>query len=155
MKLYLIRHGEAAWTEPDSDRALTIQGQENSLSLFEQHQDSWSGVNQVWVSPYRRAQESYQLLSSFVAEDIQQTTSRLLTPDTSPVKLLAKLAEMPWKDQDALALVAHNPLLSKLLNLLTGQPNGFYQLGTSGIAALDLAVMSAGCAELSWIETGY
>lgn len=155
MKLYLIRHGEAAWTQPDSDRALTEQGQQNSLSLFEQHQDSWSEIQNVWVSPYRRAQESYQLLSPLVPKDAALTTSALLTPETLPNKLLATLAEVPWEEKSTLALVAHNPLLSKLLNLLTGQPNGFYQLGTSGIAALDVSVMAAGCAELEWIEAGY
>lgn len=155
MKLYLVRHGEAAWTEPDSERALTVKGQENSSSLFERYHASWNEVNHVWVSPYRRAQETYQLLGPFVTVNTLQTTSRLLTPDISPVTLLTDLANVSWEEKDALVLVAHNPLLSKLLNLLTGKPNGFYQLGTSGIAALELSVMSAGCAELLWIEIGY
>lgn len=155
MKLYLIRHGEAAWTTPDIDRALTTNGQKNSASLFEKHQANWNGVQHVWVSPYQRAQETYQLLSRFLPQETQPITSNLLTPDTPSVKLLTELAQAQWAEHEAIVLVAHNPLLSRLLNLLTGQPDSFYQLGTSGIAALELPVMASGCADVDWIETGY
>ncbi len=155
MKLYLIRHGDAAWTTPDHARALTEKGQHNSEMLFERHKADWQTLGEIWVSPFQRAQESYQLLRPFAPPKVEIIISDVLTPDISPNDVIARLSQDDWSDSAALVLVGHNPLLSNLLNKLTGQPKGFYNLGTSGIAALELSVIAAGCAQLLWIEAGY
>lgn len=155
MKLYLIRHGAAAWTSPDFERCLSPQGKSESIKLFEKHQTEWHEVTHFLVSPYPRAQQSADLLSSFLPSDTCAETYEHLQPESSIARLLSGLSEQNFTENSNIVLVAHNPLLSKLVNKLLGKPQGFYQLGTSAIAALELDAIAPGCAELRWIEAGF
>lgn len=155
-RLYLLRHGQAAWISPDEQRPLTEQGVSQTLAMLDLYAERIESPLSLWVSPYLRAQQSAELVRQRLipAVEVLSTEDRdCLTPDCDPQRLLAELQR--WSGARDLMLVGHNPLLTRLLNLLLGEPAGRYHLGTSALVALELPVVAAGCAELLWLHSGH
>lgn len=155
-RLYLVRHGQAAWISPDEQRPLTAQGVSQMHAALDLYVERIVGPLSLWVSPYLRAQQSAKIVLQRLtpaAEVLATESCSCLTPDSDPHALLAELQH--WSGNGDLMLVGHNPLLTRLLNLLLGTQAGRHHLGTSALAALDLPVVAAGCAELRWLHPGH
>ena len=150
--LYLLRHGQAAWVDPDAARPLTSAGERHTRAVLDTYRARIAAPLELWVSPLLRAQQSADLVGAALAVR-ERRTCDWLTPDSEPAHVLAQLQQ--WPGEGGLMLVAHNPLLSRLLNLLLDSPPGRYPLGTSALAALELPVVAAGCAELRWLHSGH
>jgi phosphohistidine phosphatase len=116
VKLWLLRHGEA---EPrarsDAERALTEHGRKEVRKSAKHLRGQ--RLAHILVSPYRRAQQSAELVRETLGLDLPLTTLDWLTPDDDPRLVASRLDAFPG---DCL-LVSHNPLL--------GQLGGFLQHG--------------------------
>lgn len=146
LQLLLMRHGEAAFSSPDPARELTERGQLQTQQVISRRQRSLIGIEQVYVSPYVRARQTLAIVDSLVDLPTVQSHSGL-TPDSD----VDALIEWLQPQQGKTLLVAHNPLLSRLLNQLLGEP-GRYGMDTSTLAQLTMPLAATGCAELDWIE---
>lgn len=113
MKLWLLRHGEA---EPrarsDAERALTERGRKEVRKSAERLRGQ--ALAHILVSPYRRAQQSAELVREALGLSLQLTTVDWATPDDSPRNAVLQLDQYAG---DCL-LVSHNPLLGSLGGLL-------------------------------------
>ena len=143
MKVYLMRHGEAAWTAPDQDRCLTERGVQISRAVLQQD-DLFQNFTRILCSPYRRARQTAEEAERLCG--LEACLHDCLTPDESPDYTLEDLT--PYV-QDGTLIVAHQPLLGSLVGLLTeGTIARGYPFSTSEIVVLELEMWASGCGRL-------
>jgi len=139
-----MRHGEAAWTKPDPERALTERGREANRRVLEKLIATAPPVERILVSPYRRARQTAAEAEQLLELSAQQHAC--LTPDESPSATLETLA--PHVAQRTL-IVAHQPLLGYLASLLDrgdlAEPHPF---ATSEILILELEAWAPACGRI-------
>lgn len=150
-----MRHGEAQHVIgsqlADAQRPLTQQGQVEANLMGQWLSNMQIELNQVFVSPYLRAQQTCNtLLSTMKASDkvpadvvnLQATTLDFITPmgDAKQVHdyLDGLFAELASHEQ-SLLIVAHMPLVSYLVAELTQTENAPI-FSTAAIAHIDYDV---------------
>lgn len=150
MKLYIFRHGQAESSAPsDAERALTKRGQQDVANMIAQAEDELVGLDQIWVSPYLRAQQTAQIVISELELGSMPVTTELLVPESQPAELYEQLQLC---DADALLLVSHQPLVGHLLEDLCGAEAGRYPMGTASLACVELEVAASGVGQLRWLR---
>jgi phosphohistidine phosphatase len=148
MKLWVLRHGEA---EPhgkglDSERALTAHGREEVLRTAAELMDK--KLTAIYASPYRRAQETAQLVRDTLGFAPEIRTVEWLTPDYSPQVVAEQLVSV-----DRALLVSHNPLVGNLLGYLQhGHVQDPERIATAGLAELEGDLPLAGAMKLNGIK---
>ena len=146
MKLYLLRHGQAEPGLPlDADRSLTPYGiaqVQASAGWLAQRLNTDDRVS-VWASPYRRTQQSAEVVSQSLGCDL--TTVSALTPDARPERMLEALCPKTT----TLVLVTHLPLIGHLASLLIDGLGAPYGQGvfwsTAEVRELSGDVFASGC----------
>lgn len=146
MALYLMRHGEAEpFKADDPARELTQTGRaavaSKALIL--------PAIDQMIVSPYTRALQTADLL---VNEGVRVSSRRVddrVTPESPIDDVIDDL--LPDVDGHWL-IVAHNPLLTRLLHRLCGSQVRSIHLDTAAVACLEGDVYQASCASLLWVR---
>ncbi len=150
MKLFVLRHGQA---EPslinDDVRQLTAKGRLVTRRVIEMRREALSNISQLWVSPLIRAQQTAEIVASYVPGLSLQTTS-LLIPEAKPGQVIDWLQS--FSANESILLVSHLPLVGKLLDQLCGQVEGYHPMATSSLAALELEPVAAGLARLLWLD---
>lgn len=146
MRLWLLRHGEAAaYARSDAERPLTAQGRDEVRCSAEHLRGQ--ALQRILVSPYLRAQQTAELVRSTLNLDLPLTTLDWLTPDDDPREVARHLD--PFEGGDVL-VVSHNPLLGELVGFLV---HGHLQLPTAmrtaSLAALDGDLIMPGAMQLS------
>ncbi len=153
MDLFLLRHGCA---EPsaarDRDRKLTVEGRQELQRVCAGAGESLRALTQVLVSPYVRAQQSFEEITSCVPElaATPRHIADFLTPGSNPQRVLDWLEQQPADVR--VLLVTHQPLVGTLLDDLCGFETGRYRMGTAALAALRLPQVGRGLAELLWLK---
>lgn len=122
MKLYLMRHGEAENTWPDSERCLTDKGRERSAKVARILRSA--GVEpgvKVVSSTLVRARQT----ADIVRRELNSTCGELIWEGVTPSDPTEPLALQLCTVPDDLVLVGHNPLFSMLAaRLLTDDELG-------------------------------
>jgi phosphohistidine phosphatase SixA len=121
MRVFLLRHAEAAAGEPDASRDLTAHGQRQVAQLAK-------GAGAVPLaeaaaiehSPLVRAVRTAQLLRLATASGLPLKVLAGLRPDDDP----RRTAEQLGRSRRSRLLVGHNPHLSELAALLLGLAGG-------------------------------
>ncbi len=153
MKIYIMRHGEAEmFASSDSQRELTPNGEQASLAVAQKCVSM--GIEQfdkVLVSPYIRAQQTWQQISQSFKSDAVQTFEEI-TPygDAEDVsQYLYALAQA--ESLESILLVSHLPLVGYLTaELADGISPPMFP--TSGMACVEVdAERQSG--ELLWQVT--
>jgi phosphohistidine phosphatase len=117
MRLFLVRHAEAAPGEPDELRALTDDGRASARALGErlkgEHPDA------VVSSPFLRARETADAIAR--ATDLVADVDERLAPgaDGDAVRAAAEARG------DAVVVVGHQPDCSEAVFMLTGRVQQF------------------------------
>jgi len=143
MKLYIMRHGQAQLTAPsDEQRSLTDQGSQESLIMAK-----WLGLQceyfpLTFVSPYIRAQQTYQLVISGFKAPGHHYCLNELSPESSPQMCGdALLAYCSQHNADSALVVSHLPLVALLVNDLC-KGDIMPSFSTSSIACIDIDLES-------------
>lgn len=139
MRIYIMRHGEAQNFAPsDAERPLTARGESHSEQMAVQLTSQLSdGLDMVWVSPYLRAQQTWQAMAGHLPEPKRLMTVEEITPYGQAEEVAAYLkAVVAVERPETVLIVSHLPLVGYLTaELAPGlQPPMFR---TSAIAALD------------------
>ena len=150
MDLIIMRHGEAQPHAPsDYDRNLTEYGQQQALTAGQWLKDNGYKLSEAWVSPYPRAQQTFQQVQSVLNIPSTETVDCLL-PGSSPDAVVEKLSQL---DRDCVLIVSHNPMVSQLVNYLcSGQFYGAAAMGTASMAFVTAEDCLPGCCELNWLR---
>ena len=115
--IWVIRHGKSAAGRPrqsDFDRPLNGRGERNGAAMQQWFAKQTNAASWVWTSPSARAMATANYVASgFGAEIIEEPSLYLAGTET----LVDCLQSTP-PDVGHVAIVAHNPGLTYLVNLL-------------------------------------
>lgn len=146
MKLFLMRHGEAeAYRHDDASRSLTATGRASVASK----QALLPNIDLMVVSPYLRALQTADILVSEGLSVKHRIVDDRVLPDCDLEPILNELINPSIETQ---LIVAHNPLLSRLVQLLCGEQANGVGLATADLACLEADEFLPGCATLQWVR---
>jgi len=148
--LFIMRHGQAQTkASSDAERPLTARGEADVERVVSALSDELSDLDQLWVSPYRRARQTAAIVNQVLGRGAEPVETELLTPEAD---LEALCAQLQACEEDNLMLVSHMPLVGDLIHYLTGAEPGRYTMGTASVACLTLDVVAGGVGELRWLR---
>lgn len=152
MIIYILRHGQAeAQITSDEARKLTQKGFFETEKVLAGRLKELAAITAIWASPLVRAQQTAQIAQQYFPA-IPLHTAALLVPEADPKQLIDWLYTNCLSNTGAVLLVSHQPIVGRLLGLLCGKPEGFYPMGTSSLAAVEIQPVAAGFGELLWLD---
>lgn len=151
MKLYLIRHAEAAPGEDDAARPLTDAGRAAARSLGEVLRDKGVRLDAVVSSPLVRAvQTADEVLAGFAG-----TPARHECDDLAFGGKRKRLTRFVGKlGVESVALVGHMPDLASYTAWLLGGKNARIDIAKPGVACLEFDEFGKGGGTLQWLVDG-
>ena len=159
MRISLLRHGIAVdrgtpGYDDDSQRPLTAKGERRMQRAAEGMLALGFAPDLMLSSPYRRTQQTADIVAQVLKLSDGPRLSTTLAPDGAPRQLIEELQSADRTSQDML-LVGHEPYLSRLIStLLTGNPNLPVVMRKGGLCTLELDTLRFGrCAQLIWLLT--
>jgi phosphohistidine phosphatase len=116
MNIYLLRHAAAEPGFPDANRELSASGREQATKLGDfLRAKSGFQPTALWCSPYRRAQQTAELLLAVWGGSVQvRRDEERLEPERNPQPLVQSLQQLG----QSVLVVGHNPNISILASLL-------------------------------------
>lgn len=132
MRLYLVRHAEAARGEPDELRPLTRAGREQARALGERLAAIDPRPAVVLTSPLLRARETAAAIARATGAELR-VDERL-----APGATAASLAEAVSGAPEPVVAVVHQPDCSEIAVAVSGGPDPGFP--PAGMAVLELAV---------------
>ena len=129
MKIFIMRHGEAeAVASSDEARHLTEYGRKQSISQgqwLKTHLNSTAlSVQKVIVSPYVRAQETFELVNlalDNILNDVETWSG--VTPYGNATLVADYLSVLQKQGVESVLLVSHLPLVGSIVSELYGKRN--------------------------------
>ena len=160
MNIVIMRHGQAETYAPsDAQRNLTELGHQQARAAGQCLQQLSLSFDQVWVSPYNRAQQTADEVLLSLAESPRFTAAGL-TPESPVATVIDKLEQ---SDSKNVLIVSHQPLVSVLVALLNTAdsrsgppmaPASMAMLSTEKFLVNGQSMQGplAGCCELQWLR---
>ena len=128
MRLFLLRHAQAADTWPDADRVLTPKGRAQVEKLCRALDPKpFADTVQIWHSPFARALETAELFKAGMRLPAPLLEVGSITPEDNPAGIARTIASLACFGGD-LMVVSHNPLLENLAALLPVLPHALEKL---------------------------
>ena len=129
MKVFIMRHGEAeVVASSDETRRLTDYGRKQSISQgqwLKTHLNSTAlSVQKVIVSPYVRAQETFELVNlalDNILNDVETWSG--VTPYGNATLVADYLSVLQKQGVESVLLVSHLPLVGSIVSELYGKRN--------------------------------
>jgi phosphohistidine phosphatase len=119
VRLYLVRHAEAAPGDPDELRRLTPQGREQARALGQKLDADGARPGAILTSPLLRARETAELIAR--AAGLTPDADERLGPGATPEDLNAATSGRG----DTVVAVGHQPDCSTIVLALTGRERAF------------------------------
>ena len=154
MILYVLRHGEA---EPknasirDEERRLSPSGTAQLRKTLSFAKHIGARIDRVISSPLVRAKESSQIAAEVLGIK-EILVSNSLEPESEPSMIYSELSK--WNENDSMALVTHQPLVTNFLQDLLGIEINM-NLQTGSLARVDVeGHPSSGSGTLVYLLSG-
>jgi len=158
MKLWLIRHAKSDWSSgaaTDFERPLNARGERDGPRVAAWLAGEPDPASWIWSSDAIRALSTADFVARGFAAAGAQVVAEHRLYDAGPERLLEVVRETPPEVTSA-ALVAHNPGLTVLVNLLAGETIS-QNLPTFGVARFEVpgpwAELTFGRAELELLTS--
>lgn len=120
MKLYLMRHGQAASPQVDPQQGLSELGRTEIEQLANRLAGQGIRFSQVFHSDKARAQQTAEIMTSVLSPNVVPQLRSGLKPNDNPRDLLTDLES--WHKDTLIA--SHLPFVPGLLAELTGKDQG-------------------------------
>lgn len=156
MKLYILRHGEAAeHGDPrykENERPLTPKGIQRTKQLAHVLREMEISFDAILTSPLTRARETAEIVVRGLKLQDVMRTSEHLAPSGSMEELVHQV-NMIRPAPKSVVLVGHEPYLSGFVSLLcTGGPGLPMIFKKGALCRLDIQILNCGkCASLDWL----
>ena len=147
MKVVVMRHGDAVLgADDDAARALTSLGREQSRAMALWLQQQMPHLDRVLVSPYLRAQQTWQTVRGLFGE-VQVDVLDELVPHGHSAPVADYLRALEGEVENLL-VISHLPLVGYLVQSLCPAA-GAPMFATSGLACIE---WQDGKGVLLWLE---
>jgi phosphohistidine phosphatase len=123
MQIYLLRHGiaeDAKPGRPDSERPLTSEGRDKLRRVLKRARVADLTLSLILSSPYRRAMETAAVAAEVLGYKGEIVRTGALVPESSPQDSWEEIRNR--KDERAVLLASHEPLMSSLVAFLLDSP---------------------------------
>jgi phosphohistidine phosphatase len=146
MRVYIVRHGEAAEANSDSARPLSVAGRAEVARLAEFAARTGIRVGAVWHSQKTRARETAKILHTSGGLGGRLMERDGLLPEDDAAEVAAELEAT----EDDVCIVGHLPHVAYLASALALGPGApaFLRFGTATMACLERE--SRGAWRLLW-----
>ena len=118
MKLYLMRHGQAAASPQNPEQVLTAAGRAAIERLAGQLAQQGCALRRIIHSDKIRARQTAEIMAARIAPDVIPETYPGLRPNDNPLILASDINA--W--QEDTLIVSHLPFIPGLLSLLSIAP---------------------------------
>lgn len=139
MQLFIMRHGQASFDcQKDAERSLTEQGTHEARVMANWMNQMEIAPTHIWVSPYKRAQQTCQAVLEVLTSKPVPTTLDFITPSGVAKNVHDYIDGELAHDVDfeRLLIISHMPLVSYLVSELTQQEHApIFQ--TAGICEIE------------------
>jgi phosphohistidine phosphatase len=135
VQLYLLRHGIAENTAPDSDRALTAEGRDKLRRVLARARAADVSPSLILSSPYRRAVETAEVAVEVLSYRGKVVKTRALLPEASPFDAWEEIRKRP--EESAILLASHEPLMSSLAAFLLASPGLVVDMKKAALVRVD------------------
>jgi len=146
MKVYLMRHGEAAARQGETESSLTLHGERQADETARVLARQGAAVDVVYHSAKRRARETAQLVAAKLDPARGTEMRDGLGPDDSAFELAGMIEELA----EPALFVSHLPLLDHVAGLLVEGNAGASVVGFSTGEVACLEKTSPGEWILAW-----
>lgn len=139
MELYIIRHGIAEEGQPgrsDSERELTDDGRKKTAAVVKTVRRAGVAPSLILSSPYVRALQTARIAADELGYKGQILQAESLVPHHSPEMVWNTLRE--HRDESAILLAGHEPLLSHLVAYLLASPALRVEMKKAAVVRLDV-----------------
>lgn len=150
-RLYILRHGnaEAISLANDADRNLTAYGVEQVKSSAMKFKQLNESLDQVYVSPYLRAQQTAKHFLETINYTGVTNTIDKITPSGKPIDVALWLSDL---QADSVLLITHEPFASQMVDLLADLPlPQDFMMQTATLAAVEGEILATACCQLRWV----
>ncbi|PKF63449.1 phosphohistidine phosphatase SixA [Psychromonas sp. psych-6C06] len=138
MHIYIMRHGQAEMmANSDSERALTSLGRAESEQMAHNMAEQGVIFDAVMVSPYLRAQQTWESVRPFFPELSNVQTIKSLTPSGSARKSVNEILALQAMGVKTLLIVSHLPLVGYIVGELAPAA-GVPAFATSAVGHVEL-----------------
>lgn len=158
MKLYFMRHGEAAYTsgaavKTDAQRPLTEAGRRDVAEVIDKRITSLGDLDVLLTSPYLRARQTAELALERLEHHGHGFSGELLICDElMPESNLGAVTKvLNQLNAGSVLLTTHQPLIGNILRTLVGDPQ-LQTIGTAWLVALETDTLLPGSAHLRWVQ---
>jgi phosphohistidine phosphatase len=138
MKILLIRHAIAVAREEfqgsDLDRPLTDKGKKRARRAFAGLERIYPGIQKIFTSPAVRAHHSARLLKRQYPE-AEVHLSDLLLPEAQDDDSILSLIQSHMAD--TIAIVGHEPNLTRLAGTMLGSHSLPFELSKAGVLVIE------------------
>lgn len=142
MQIYIMRHGQAEMmANCDAERNLTSLGREESEMIAKHLVQQNVSFDAVLVSPYIRAQQTWESVSPFFEGISRIHTLPFLTPSGSVHKTVNELYALQAEGLSSVLVVSHLPLVSYIVGELAPEA-GVPAFPTSAVGCVKLEEQS-------------
>ncbi|MCW8956286.1 MAG: histidine phosphatase family protein [Gammaproteobacteria bacterium] len=139
-QLLLVRHAKSSWSNPhlkDFDRPLNDRGLRDAPVMASYLKQLGIVPDSIISSAANRAMSTAQIMAEVLLGDSDQIVTETALYATSAEGLLSEI-RMIDNQVECLMLVAHNPSISELLDLLVAELG--QDMPTCGVAVIELDV---------------
>jgi phosphohistidine phosphatase len=158
MTLFFLRHGKAEARSPrgrpDCERPLTPEGEERMAEVARGIEALDLSIDLILTSPYARALRTAEILAEvYGAKKLFET--RNLVSEAEPKQIVDEINEN-FASVEQIALVGHEPFLSRLISILVFGPSAAasIEMKKGGFCKLSVGKLAFDkCACLNWLLT--
>ncbi|HEV2444495.1 MAG TPA: phosphohistidine phosphatase SixA [Candidatus Sulfopaludibacter sp.] len=139
MQIYLLRHGiaeEGKAGHPDSERALTGEGRDKLRRVLKRARTAGVAPSLILSSPYKRALETAEVAVEALGYGGKIVRSDALVPDASQHDTWSEIRA--HKDEAAILLASHEPLMSSLAAFLLNSPALMVDMKKAALVRIDM-----------------
>lgn len=139
MELYVFRHGIAADAvagQSDADRALTDAGRKKTAEVVRTARRAGVDPSLIVSSPYLRAMQTARIAADEFGYRGEVLRTEMLVPHGTPEDVWSELRD--YRDERAVLLAGHEPLLSRLVGWLLGAPALRVDMKKAAMVRIDL-----------------
>lgn len=152
-KLWIMRHGQAQSMAPSDElRPLTEVGEQQVRANFTFLKGQ--SFTHVFVSPFLRAQQTFEILKDEGLEFKRVETVDWITPDVSTQPALDQLVTLHGDDLNVL-LVCHQTFAGRLTTHICDGTTRGRHIDTAAIVSIEAEVYASQCATLLNIYSAY